>query len=254
MSRPSPLVVVTGASGGIGSAVTEALKAAGAEVIGVDRSTGSTANRHVEADLADPRSIGLVGEAVGDRPLRGLVNNAAASTTSDTADVSPSLWDEILAVNLRAPFFLAEALLENLLEGSGCVVNVSSVHAIATSRGAVPYAASKGGLVALTRGQAVDWAARGMPVRSNAIVPGAIDTPMLRDGLTRTGVALAELGRRHPSGRVGEPHEVASLVRWLVLEDSGFVNGATINIDGGALAQLSTEVHSGPTDHSPQSN
>lgn len=238
----TPLFVVTGAAGGIGSAIVNSLRGDGHWVLGVDRAgTTSAADEHLEVDLGDPAAGIAVSEAVGDRPVRGLVNNAATSTTTPTADLDATEWDRILAVNLRAPFLLAEALVEALAAVRGAVVNVSSVHAFETSVGAVPYAASKGGLNALTRALAVDWSARGLPVRVNAVAPAAIDTPMLRDGISRTGLAMEQLGRRHPLGRVGTPQEVASAVVFLLSDAAAFVHGHVLPVDGGALAQLSTE-------------
>lgn len=234
--------VVTGAGGGIGAACVDLLKKSGATVIGVDLSGSSEADEHVQVDLADPAQLPLVADTLGARAIHGIVNNAAASSSEPTESISSDAWDDIFAVNVRAPFLLSEMLLPNLSGVEGAVVNVASVHAFATSVGAVPYAASKGGLVALTRALAVDWRSRGHAVRVNAVAPGATDTSMLRDGLSRTGLAVDELGRRHPLGRVAAATEIAAAVVFLLSPRSSFIHGETLVVDGGALALLSTEV------------
>lgn len=235
------VVVVTGAAGGIGTAVVELLQDRGLTVLGVDRVAESSADEHMVLDASHPDIGDRVAEVVAGRPLRGLVNNAAESTAASTDQLTVADWDRILAANLRAPFLLAQRLVDDLAAGGGAVVNVSSVHAFETSVGAVPYAASKGGLNALTRALAVDWAARGIPVRVNAVAPAAVDTPMLRDGLARTHQSIEQLGRRHPVGRVGQAREVASVIAFLLSEEASYLTGVVVPVDGGALAQLSTE-------------
>lgn len=234
-------VVVTGAAGGIGSAVVTWLREQGATVIGADVDP-CDADVVVEVDLTATDAVEVIADAVGDIPLAGLVNNAAVSTRTSGRGLAADEFDRIVAVNLRAPFLLSERLLPLLHAGGGSVVHVASVHALATSVGGGAYAASKGGLVALTRAQAVDWRAHGYQVRVNAVAPGAIDTPMLRDGLERTGLTMDQLGGRHPVGRVGRPEEIAATIGYLLSEAAGFMTGAVLVADGGATAQLSTEV------------
>jgi NAD(P)-dependent dehydrogenase (short-subunit alcohol dehydrogenase family) len=116
---------------------------------------------------------------------------------------------------------------------------VSSVHAEATSAGIATYAASKGGLLALTRAMALEWAEDG--IRANCVLPGAVDTPMLAEGLFRSGSTVQSLGRKHPLGRVGHSSEIAHTIAYLLSDDASFVTGASLRVDGGALARLSTE-------------
>lgn len=235
------VIVVTGSAGGIGAACVRRFQERGAVVVGIDIRR-SEADRHLERDLADVDWYDDVIEAIDERPLYALVNNAAASTTLSPEDLSPTEFDRLVAVNLRAPYFLSERLLGPLSTSGGRVVHVASVHAFATSRGATAYAATKGGLVALARAQAVDWAARGMRVRVNAVAPGAVDTPMLRDGLARAGLDIETLAGRHPRGKVASADEVAAIIDFLLSDDGAAFHGATLTADGGALAQLSTEV------------
>ncbi len=178
----------------------------------------------------------MVSKRVGDRPIELLVNNAAFVHYGFAVDIDMATWNRTMAVNLRGPFFLAQALYPNLRAAGGSVVNVSSVHATATSPGVAAYAASKGGIVAMTRSLAIEWAPE---VRVNCVLPGAIDTEMLSQGLSRSGLSLEELGGRHPMGRVGTPQEVAEAVLYLM--NAEFTTGTTLVVDGGATARLSTE-------------
>ena len=232
----SQRVVVTGASSGIGAACVELFQAEGAEVLGVDISDSSFADDHLEIDLAEPDCGSLLLEFCGDRYVDGLVNNAAVGLDKEAVDTTPDEFDHVLNVNLRAPFLLASALQPVLARQGGFVLNIASVHAVATSRLVAAYAASKGGLVSLTRALAIEWAP---DIRVNAVLPGAVETQMLTDGLFRTDSSLEELARRHPLGRVGSPAEIAHAVAFLATNT--FATGVVLTLDGGATARLSTE-------------
>jgi NAD(P)-dependent dehydrogenase (short-subunit alcohol dehydrogenase family) len=233
------LAVVTGASQGIGAACVSALKAGGYRVLGVDVSSESGADEHLVVDLASPSCGDPVAEAVGSRPLAALINNAAVGANELVEETSVELWDSVIDTNLRAPFLVSKALAPALRRGGGSIVNVASVHAQATSVRVAAYAASKGGLAALTRAMAVEWAPYG--IRVNCVLPGAIATPMLEEGLARTDATIESLGAKHPVGRIGDPEEVAAAIVFLLDGGAGFVTGASLVVDGGALARLSTE-------------
>jgi len=126
-----------------------------------------------------------------------------------------------------------------LSRGRGSIINIASPHALATTTNIAAYAASKGGVVALTRQMAMDYGRRG--VRTNCIVPGAIDTAMLRSDIAHGDgweASLAGWAKVQPIGRVGYPDDIAKVAAWLASDDAGFVLGATIHADGGMLAQL----------------
>ena len=153
-----------------------------------------------------------------------------------------------MASNLRSVFLgikLAHPLFK--AAGGGAIVNVSSVHAVATSANIAAYAASKGGLLALTRATAIEFARDN--IRVNAILPGAVDTPMLRAGMNRGHVQgedilqrLDNLARKTVNGRVGQPEEIAHAIYFLADEtQSSFMTGQALIVDGGATARLSTE-------------
>jgi NAD(P)-dependent dehydrogenase (short-subunit alcohol dehydrogenase family) len=153
-----------------------------------------------------------------------------------------------MASNLRS-VFLGVKLAHPLLKaaGGGAIVNVSSVHAVATSANIAAYAASKGGLLALTRAMAIEFAPDN--IRANAILPGAVDTPMLRAGLGRGHVGsgdilerLDNLARKTVNGRIGTPQEIARSIYFLADDaQSSFMTGQALIVDGGATARLSTE-------------
>lgn len=236
MSRP--IVVITGASGGVGSACVEEFRAAGYLTVGVDVVPGSKAEEHLEIDLSAASCGDEIAAAIGERQIEVLVNNAAVGDDASLAEVTPESWDTVMAVNLRAPFLVARALRPLLAAGGGgSVVNVSSVHALATSPGAGVYATSKGALISLTRAMALEWAPE---LRANCVVPGAVDAPMLRQGLERTGQRIDEIAARHPLGRVATSGEIARVVRFVAVEAT-FMTGSTVVVDGGVLSRLSSE-------------
>lgn len=244
------VALITGATGGIGRAMVDRFASAGYIVVASDlRADSGQWSRFLQADLADPSTADYLAGSVAavEGGLDVLVNNAAlqivgAATTTSIAD-----WDRLMAVNLRAPFLLACRSHDLLRSRRGAVVNVASVHACATSSGLAAYAASKGGVAALTRALALEWAADG--IRVNAVLPGAVETPMLAAGLVRDPLAQGDvaeardrLARRTPLARLGAGTEIAEAA--LFLADgrrSGYVTGQSLVVDGGALAHLSTE-------------
>ena len=243
--------LITGVSGGIGSATAEAFLTDGWEVIGFDRTDPPTdvADRisYRNCDISDSGAIvEAIAASVGDEPLHALVNNAAMQLNKSLADTSDDEWALVMDTNVRSAFVCMREAYDALVAAKGAVVNVSSVHAVATSANIGAYAASKGALVALTRAAAVELADRG--VRCNAVLPGAVDTEMLRAGLGRRphpdgpGGNLRELVERTPLQAVGLPEEIAATILFLA-GDAGatFMTGQALVVDGGATARLSTE-------------
>ena len=247
-------VLITGAGGGIGRATIHLFAAKGWRVIGVDRAAfgeGFPQDGHfIQADISHPESTEQIfEEARSFHPsLDVLVNNAAVQVAKPLVETTVEEWDAVMASNLRSVFLfvkLAHPLMK--AAGRGAIVNVSSVHAIQTSANIAAYAASKGGLLALTRAMAIEFAPDN--IRVNAILPGAVDTPMLRAGLGRGHVGhgdmqdrLDNLARKTVSGKVGKPEEIASAIYFLAdQEQSSFMTGQALVVDGGATARLSTE-------------
>lgn len=229
--------VVTGAAGGIGSAVCDVLGAQGWDVVPVDR-VAVDRPRALQLDLADAT---LVLERLSAlEQVDALVNNAAIQLFKSLEETSIADWHEVHDVNLRGAFVCLKACLRQLVASRGSVVNVASVHARATSQSVAAYAASKGGLTAFTRAAALELGRAG--VRVNAVLPGAVDTPALRAGFARAVDAEERLVRRTPLGRIGTPRDIAEAVAFLVDDARArFITGQEIVVDGGALARLSTE-------------
>jgi glucose 1-dehydrogenase len=252
-------LLITGAAGGIGRATVAVFASAGWQVIGVDRADFADDEEYapfpenglfIKADISNPEDL----QAIYDQAraftikLDAVVNNAAVQISKPLVETSVEEWDSVMASNLRS-VFLGAKLAYPLIKaaGGGAIVNVSSVHAVATSANIAAYAASKGGLLALTRAMAIEFAPDN--IRVNAILPGAIDTPMLRAGLGRghlSGVTvhaqLENLARKTVNGRVGQPEEIARSIYFLADNtQSSFMTGQALIVDGGATARLSTE-------------
>lgn len=254
MSTEKRVMLITGAAGGIGRATVETFAAHGWRVIGVDRRPFEEEfpadGLFFQSDVSNPQDqefiYGRVHGLTG--TLDAVVNNAGLQVTKSILDTSVEEWDAVMASNLRS-VFLGAKLAHPLLKasGNGAIVNVSSVHAIATSPNIAAYAASKGGILALTRAMAIEFAHDN--IRVNAILPGAVDTPMLRAGFNRGHVGdgemherLENLARKTVNGRVGTPEEIANAIYFLAdSSQSSFMTGQALVVDGGATARISTE-------------
>jgi NAD(P)-dependent dehydrogenase (short-subunit alcohol dehydrogenase family) len=247
-------VLITGAAGGIGRATVHLFAEYGWKVIGVDRAEFGEAfseqGLFIRADISSPDDLAAIFDQAQaySKTLDALVNNAAIQIAKPLLETSVAEWDAVMVSNLRA-VFLAAKLAHPLLKaaGGGAIVNVSSVHAVATSANIASYAASKGGLLALTRAMAIEFAAD--HIRVNAILPGAVDTPMLHAGLSRGHAGqgtlperLENLANKTVIGRVGKPSEIAHAIYFLADEvQSSFMTGQALIVDGGATSRLSTE-------------
>ncbi len=248
------ILLITGAAGGIGRATVKTFAERGWRVIGVDRkprfANFPKEGIYIQADISLPEQIEDIYKQVAaeTETLDAVVNNAALQIAKPLVETTAEEWDMVMASNLRSVFLgakLAYPLLK--AQGGGAIVNVSSVHAVATSADIATYAASKGGLLALTRAMAIEFAPD--EIRVNAILPGAVDTPMLRAGLDRGHVGhgdmmdrLENLARKTVNGRVGQPEEIATCIYFLAdSTQSSFMTGQAMIVDGGATARLSTE-------------
>lgn len=241
-------VVVTGAAGGIGRAIARQFSEAGARVLAVDVDHAASAD--VVAGLERPGEHAALGIDLTDlsahasvlaRALKAfgrfdVLAHAAAvlRRRASVEDVTEEDWDVQLDTNLKATFFLNRTAAALFREQGrpGRIVNFTSQGWWTGGfGGSVVYAASKGGIVSLTRGLARSWA--GDEITVNAVSPGAADTPMMRSGMTEAG--LEEFVRMIPLGRMAEPDEVASVVLFLASDRARYITGAVINVSGGQL-------------------
>jgi len=236
--------LITGALGGIGQALCAEFQRAGYFVIGTDRHEGTCAcNAFLHVDIRDLYTSKAVREKlVADvqaitttNGLAVLVNNAAIQILNKTDNIQISDWDATLETNLIAPFLLLQALLPDLERAKGSVVNIASIHSVATKPTFVCYATSKAALVGMTRALAVDLGPR---VRVNAINPAATATPMLLAGFEGKSKEFDELAKKHPLERIAQPWEVAKTAIFLASEDAAFITGACLHIDGGIGGRL----------------
>jgi NAD(P)-dependent dehydrogenase (short-subunit alcohol dehydrogenase family) len=238
---------VTGARRGIGAAIAEALLTAGARVVVCGRD-----GAQVEAAVAGLRGRGLaraegfageLGSADGRTALLAvagdvdvLVNNAGGFLrAATTLESTQQEWEEQLRANLTLPFLLCQAVLAGMVaRGWGRIVNIGSVTATAPQLGnAAGYVAAKSGLVGFTRQLALEVAGTG--VTANVVNPGTVGTEHLAEYVDASAISERELAERIPVGRLGRPGEIAALLPYLVSDEAGFLTGAVIDVNGGAV-------------------
>jgi NAD(P)-dependent dehydrogenase (short-subunit alcohol dehydrogenase family) len=252
--------VVTGAAAGIGRACAIAYAAAGANVIVSD--IDCSGGERVSAEIADQGGVArFIGADVG----RGadcvrlieqgiaafgrvdvLHANAGMELCKSVWDTTDADWERVLSVNLNGAFYTAREAMRDMRRRNepGVILMTSSPHAFMTAREIAAYAASKGGMVALMRALALEGAP--YAIRANALLPGAIDTPMLRREVACApdpGEQLRRFAAAHPINRLGQPEDVARVAVFLASDDAAFVTGACIAVDGGLMAAL----NSGPS-------
>jgi meso-butanediol dehydrogenase/(S,S)-butanediol dehydrogenase/diacetyl reductase len=242
------VALVTGASSGIGAATAIAFAEAGWEVMAAGRDEGrleevadvSDSIAIWTGDLTESDDCGtLIADTIDEfGSLDCLVNSAGVIVRANVADTSDEDWRYTMGINVDAPFYLSRAALPHLLQTTGSIVNIASDWGLKGGDRAAAYCASKGAIVQLTRAMAIDHARDGL--RVNAVCPGDIDTPMLTNEADDKDIDLdeflAQAAEESPSGRIGTPEEVASLILFLASDAATHITGTTIPIDGGGSA------------------
>jgi NAD(P)-dependent dehydrogenase (short-subunit alcohol dehydrogenase family) len=250
-SLAGEVAIVTGGTRGIGRAIVDVFLDAGAAVAfcGRDEATGRTEEAALAgrpaafwpADVGREADVAALVRACRERfgPPTILVNNAGVNANFDATAMTEAEWDRFFGIDLKAAWLAAKHVLPGMrAAGRGSIVNLSSLHGFATLEGFFPYAAAKSGLVGLTRSLALDYGPHG--IRVNCVAPGFIRTRLVQESIDRAddrataeramvaGVAL---------GRIGDPREVAEVVRFLASDAASYVTGASLLVDGGLTAR-----------------
>ena len=245
--------VVTGGASGIGRAVVLSLLQRGCHVVAIDtdaeglvhlETDARSTNSHLVTNVADVSrwdEVTALSASIVDTygaphflvPNAGINPPAASATNIDEA-----FWDSVLDVNLKGMFACCRAFLPAMAAaGAGSVVNLASVSGLTGWGGSAAYCASKGGVISLTKALAVEYAGRGL--RVNCVCPGSVRTPMVLNNLARFPDAeqrMAQTAQLHLLGRVGEPVEIANAILFLLSDQSSFVTGTALVVDGGLTA------------------
>ena len=251
------VAIVTGGAKGIGRACTLALGREGASVVFADIDRGANQEllalagaedlevQSVAADVADfeeaARVVGHATQFFGGVDI--LVNNVGIQPPSsymNAVDTPEKLWDRIIDVNLKSFFLMSKfSIPEMRLRGGGVIVNMASVQGLQSMKKVPAYAASKGGILSLTRNLALDFAADN--IRVLAICPGGVDTPLQQEAFEASGGNVDDLrnklGQAHPLGRTGSPEEIANVLVFLVSDRASFMTGEYVCVDGGMNAR-----------------
>jgi NAD(P)-dependent dehydrogenase (short-subunit alcohol dehydrogenase family) len=244
MRLEGKVCVVTGAAGGIGGATCEVFAREGGRVVGVDVLEHSVGELALVADLTEESAVSSLYTRVRDELGRidVLFNNAGISPTDDASVVETSFeaWERVQATNLRSVFLCCKHGIPVLLEGGGgSVINTASFVAVlgsATSQ--ISYTASKGGVLAMSRELGVEFASRG--VRVNALCPGPVDTPLLRELYAADPVQARRRMVHVPMGRFARAEEIANAVLFLASDESSYVNATAFLVDGGISGAYTT--------------
>lgn len=244
------IALVTGAGSGIGRATALRLSRAGAAVVLSDRQEEGVRQLAIEIQASGGKAVAIRVDVANERDCQAQVdlavkefgalhiafNNAGiGGELHPTADYPLSAWNEVLAVNLTGVFLCMKSQIPAMLQaGGGSIINNSSILGSVAFAGAPAYTAAKHGVIGLTQASALEYSSQN--IRVNAIGPAFIHTPMI-ESMEKDPSTLQQLISLHPIGRLGRPEEVANLVAFLASEESSFMTGSYIPIDGGFLAR-----------------
>ena len=253
MRFDNQVAVVTGAAKGIGWGIATVFAKQGAKVVVVDWDADAGERtaaeiRHeggdaifVKCDVSNEEQVKAMIQAALDKygRLDVLVNNAGIGVYKSVLDATSEDWDRALAVNLKGQFLCSKYAIPHMQkQGKGAIVNISSVHSFATVNGVAPYAASKGGVTALTRNMAIDY---GPTIRVNSIAPGWVLTPLIQgifDSYPDPAEQQRQVEQRQVMKRIGRPEDIGYAAAFLASDEASFITGTQLFVDGGLTAQL----------------
>ena len=251
ISFENKVALVTGAASGMGLAAAEAFAASGASVALADINEAAVRKVAERLTGAGLKVIAIACDVTDEAQVRKMVeqtvsafgrldaafNNAGVQSLAvDTADATSEEYDRVTAINLKSVWLCMKyELLQMRKQGSGAIVNNSSIGGLIGIPGRAIYHATKHGVIGMTKSAALEYAAKG--IRINAICPGAIETPMVADMVAREPETMKDILKEQPIGRLGKPEEIASTVLWLCSPGAGFVIGHALAVDGGYTAR-----------------
>ncbi len=241
-------VLITGGASGIGRAICHRLASEGAQLVFIDRNAESGKSvekeledsgkpaRFIKAELTNEKEVE---EAFAEaeeylKRINVLINNAGAAVGENYAETTVENWNADIALNLTAHYMLTRLVLPGMVQqGSGAVTSISSVNGI-QALGNPAYSAAKAGLISFTQTLATEYGSMG--IRSNVVLPGTVETPVWKHRVEARPEVFELVKSWYPVGRVGQPEDIASAVAFLCADEAGFVNGASLTVDGGLTA------------------
>jgi NAD(P)-dependent dehydrogenase (short-subunit alcohol dehydrogenase family) len=253
MRLEGKVAIVTGAAKGIGWGIATVFSKEGAKVAVVDWDEPAGARTADEIRKAGGDAIFIKCDVSNEDQVRAmiqkvvaqygridvLVNNAGVGVYKSILDASSEDWDRCLGINLKGVFLCSKYALPHMQQvGKGAIVNISSVHSFATVNGVAPYAASKGGITALTRNMAIDY---GPAIRVNSIAPGWVLTPLIQsifDSYADPAAQQRAVEQRQVMKRIGRPEDIGHAAAFLASDEASFITGTQLYVDGGLTAQL----------------
>jgi NAD(P)-dependent dehydrogenase (short-subunit alcohol dehydrogenase family) len=250
LSFEDNVALVTGAGSGMGLATARAFAEAGAAVVLADINENAVRSAAEELAAAGHQALAIRCDVSDEAEVAAMIeqtvatfgrldaafNNAGVMTPAvETADASSEDFERVIAINLRGVWNCMKCELRQMREqGSGAIVNCSSIGGLTANPNRAIYGASKFGVIGLTKSAALEYAARG--IRINAVCPGSIKTPMVDDMLAKGWIAMEDMVNGNAIKRLGQPEEIASAVLWLCSPGASFVIGHALVVDGGAIA------------------